>query len=413
MLSRNRVSRNNQAFQFPIRVVHLINDLDVGGAEVMLARLVEASNPEILENIVVSLKSGGIVADRIAARKIPVIGLDTHPGHPSPRGLIRAVRVLKQLRPAVLQTWLYHSDLIGLAAGTLARVPKIVWNVRCSALDPADHGPTLFLQLRTLAAASRWPSAIVCNSFSGRREHERLGYKPRRWAVISNGLDILECAPNRRARADVRRDLALAESVFLVGLVARLHPMKDHETFLKAAALIHAQAPDVHFIVAGRGVPESVALKTLVANLGVGTSLHILGEQNDVPRLLAALDIAVSSSSDSEGFPNVVLEAMACATPCVVTDTGDSALVVGNTGRVVPPKDTVALSRAVLELLRMNPEERRALGERARGRVTSEFSLAVISRQYQDLYTGLLGLNRVASSASTASDPTPSPLVLD
>jgi glycosyltransferase involved in cell wall biosynthesis len=402
----NQVSRKGNAFRFPIRVVHLITDLDVGGAEVMLARLVEASDPAVLENVVVSLKSGGIIADRIAARRIPVIGLGIRAGHASPRGVIRALKVLRELRPSVLQTWLYHADLIGLVAGTLARVPRIIWNVRCSALDPADHGPTLSLQLRTLAAASRWPSAIVCNSFSGRREHERLGYKPRRWAVISNGLDIRECAPNRSARAVVRRDLGLAESVFLVGLVARLHPMKDHETFLKAAALIHHQAPDVHFIVAGRGVPESVALKTLVANLGVSRALHILGEQKDVPRLLAALDIAVSSSN-SEGFPNIVLEAMACAIPCVVTDTGDSALVVGNTGRVVPSKDPVALSRAVLELLRMKPEGREALGESARARVACEFSLAIISRRYQDLYTELLGLDRVASNASTGSDPTP------
>jgi glycosyltransferase involved in cell wall biosynthesis len=354
----------------------------------MLARLIESFDPTVLENIVVSLKSGGIVADRIAQRA-RVIGLDMQAERFNLGGLIRTIRVLKALRPSVLQTWLYHADFVGLAAGTLARIPAIVWNVRCSALDPADHGPMLTFWLRVLALASRWPAAVVCNSFSGRREHERLGYRPRRWAVIPNGLDARECVPNPTARTDVRRELGLPESVILVGLVARMHPMKGHETFLRAAAIIRAHHPDVHFIVAGRGVRENEALRALVAHIGFGDSLHLLGEQREVPRLLAALDVSVSSS-DSEGFPNIVLESMACGTPCVVTDTGDSAMVVADTGRIVPPKSPTAMAGAILQLISLDAETRRTLGEMARARVVNEFSVSGISKRYEDLYTQLI-----------------------
>jgi glycosyltransferase involved in cell wall biosynthesis len=378
----------------PVRVVHLITDLDAGGAEIMLARLIETFDPTVLSNTVVSLKGGGVIADRIA-KHVRVIGLNMKAGTINPAGVLRAIRVVKRLRPSILQTWLYHADLVGLAAGTLAGVPAIVWNVRCSTLDLADYGRTLPLLLRVLAGVSRRPAAVVCNSFSGLREHERLGYRPQRWAVIPNGLDPCECSPNPAGHREVRRELGLPDSAVLIGLVARMHPMKDHATFLRAAAIIRARRPDVHFVVAGRGTLESEALRTLIANIGLGQSLHVLGEQRDVARLLAALDIAVSSSDSGEGFPNVVLEAMACGTPCVVTDTGDSALVVADTGRVVPPKNPEALAKATLQLLSLDPNARQQLGQTARARVLREFSLSVASRRYQDLYTELVGLGPV------------------
>jgi glycosyltransferase involved in cell wall biosynthesis len=399
-----RSPRVDHASSLPIRVVHLITDLDAGGAEIMLARLIETFDPAILENIVVSLKSGGIIAERIGQRA-RVIGLNMQPGRVNPGGVLRAMQVVRTLRPSVLQTWLYHADLVGLLAGTLARVPAIVWNVRCSALDPADYGPTLPLILRVLAAASRRPAAVVCNSFSGLREHERLGYRPRQWAVIPNGLDVRECMPNPAARTEVRSELGLSESAVLIGLVARMHPMKDHETFLRAASIIRAHRADVHFIVAGRGTRESEALRALVSDMGLAQCIHLLGEQRGVSRVLAALDIAVSSSASGEGFPNVVLEAMACGTPCVVTDTGDSAYVVGDTGRVVPPKNPAALANAVEQVLALNSAARQELGRTARARALSEFSVSTISQRYQDLYTELVGLNPIVSANISGNSP--------
>jgi glycosyltransferase involved in cell wall biosynthesis len=182
-------------------------------------------------------------------------------------------------------------------------------------------------------------------------------------------------------------------------MVARMHPMKDHDTFLRAAAIIHTRQPDVHFVIAGRGVCESEVLRQRITELGFSGCIHLLGEQRNVARLLAALDIMVSSSDSGEGFPNVVLEAMSCGTPCVVTDTGDSALVVADTGRIVPTKNPTALAEATLEVLELDSEERERLGRSARARVVNEFSLSAISKQYQDLYTQLIGLDAIARTS--------------
>jgi glycosyltransferase involved in cell wall biosynthesis len=186
--------------------------------------------------------------------------------------------------------------------------------------------------------------------------------------------------------------MGASESSVLVGIVARMHPMKDHETFLRAAAIIHEKRPDVQFVVAGRGTRESDVLRGLILQMGLGQCLHLIGERRDAPRLVSALDVLVSSSDSGEGFPNIVLEAMGAGTPCVVTDTGDSALVVADTGLVVQPKNPGALAEATLRLLGLDAAARHELGTRARARALNEFSVATISRQYQDLYIQLAEL---------------------
>jgi glycosyltransferase involved in cell wall biosynthesis len=319
-----------------------------------------------------------------------VISLGMRPGRLNAAGLYRAFRLLRTLKPDVLQTWLYHADLAGLLAGTLARVPAIAWNIRCAALDPRDHPATLPLLLRALAWASRRPSAVVSNSAAGLRAHEQLGYRPRRWAIIPNGFDTERYKPCGTARRDFRREIGVGDDVPLVGLVARAHPMKDHATFLAAAAIVAARRPDAQFVAAGRGVPESAAIAGLVTRLGLGGRAHLLDERHDTWRVLAALDVAVSSSY-SEAFPNVVGEAMACGTSAVVTDVGDSALIVGAAGRVVPPRDPKALAEAIVELLSMETAARQTLGVAGRARIIEEYSISAIASRYLRLYGELTG----------------------
>jgi glycosyltransferase involved in cell wall biosynthesis len=231
---------------------------------------------------------------------------------------------------------------------------------------------------------------VVSNSAAGLRAHEQLGYRPRRWAIIPNGFDTDRYKPCGTARQDFRREIGVGDDVPLVGLVARAHPMKDHATFLAAAAIVAARRPDVQFIVAGRGVPESAAIADLLSTHGLGGRAHLLDERQDTWRVLAALDIAVSSSY-SEAFPNVVGEAMACGTSPVVTDVGDSALIVGAAGRVVPPRDPNALAQAVVELLSMEPAGRKALGAAGRARIREEYSISAIASRYLRLYGELAG----------------------
>jgi glycosyltransferase involved in cell wall biosynthesis len=300
------------------------------------------------------------------------------------------VRLLRRLRPDIVQTWLYHADLAGLVAATIARVPHVVWNLRCAELDPRDHPRSLPALLRTLALVSRWPDAVICNAEAGRRAHERLGYTPRRWEIIPNGYDTNAFRPSPGARSSLKHQLGIGDDAMLVGLLARFHPMKDHGTFINAARLVTAAQPNVHFVAAGRGVESAPPINRLLDDLKLRDRVHLLPEQADASRFLAALDVAVSSSY-GEAFPNVVAEAMACGVPCVVTDVGDSAGIVGSAGVVVPPRDPAALAAGIMRILDLTPAAREALGSSARERIVSEFSIGRALARYDHLYADLAG----------------------
>jgi glycosyltransferase involved in cell wall biosynthesis len=206
--------------------------------------------------------------------------------------------------------------------------------------------------------------------------------------LIPNGIDPAEFAPCQRSRVNVRRELGIEDSARLVGVVGRLHPMKDHRTFLTAAAMVVREDPSVAFVAVGRGVGGDPTLRRLAADLAIADRVRLLDERRDIPRVMSAFDVAVSSSR-SEGFPNAVVEAMACAVPCVVTDTGDSAAIVGDTGVVVPPQDAAALAAGIRHLLAQPAADRAALGLAARERVVREYSIAQVAERYCELYQQL------------------------
>ena len=364
----------------------------------MLARLLPRLRARGIDSTVISLSSAGAVAQRLARDTIPIVALGMRAGFPDPAGVARLVQTLRRLRPDVVQTWLYHSDLLGALAARLAGSPPVAWNIRCAELDPRDHPRTLPLLLRVLARMSRWPAAIVTNSEAGRRAHERLGYRPRRWIVIPNGFDLETMCPRPHAAADLRHELGLPADARLVGLLARLHPMKDHPTFLAAAATIAAAAPDVHFVLAGRGVAASPALRDQVRALGLQSRAHLLDERADPAALLSGLTVAVSASY-SEAFPNVIAEAMACGTPCVATDVGDTRTVVGDAGVLVPARDPGALARGVLSVLALDSRELAALQRTSRERIARHFSLDTVAAEYARAYRQMAGATIVEGGA--------------
>jgi glycosyltransferase involved in cell wall biosynthesis len=370
----------------PLKIVHLITDLDTGGAEMMLAKLVTAMERVRFSNSVISLTDHGTLGAWIAALGVPVFTLGMRRGAPDPIGIARLVRLLGQEKPDILQTWLYHADLMGTIASRLVRVPALCWNIRCSDMDMSHYSRLSRLVLQVLARLSRLPDVVIANSRAGQQLHEKLGYAPRRWEIIPNGFDLERFRPDDGARQAVREELAVPFDTLLVGLVARCDPMKDHRTFLEAAARIASQRADVHFVLAGKGVE---ALAGQIDALGLAKHVHLLGQRRDIPRLVAALDVFALSSAFGEGFPNVVGEAMACGIPCVVTDVGDAPDIVGDTGMIVPLRDPAAMADAWLRLLSMPAEDRQAMGRAARQRIEERYSLSVIARQYESLYRGI------------------------
>lgn len=374
----------------PIRLLHLITDLDVGGAEMMLYKLLCGLDRAAFAAEVLSLTDIGPLGTRIRELGVPVHALGLRRGLPDPRALARLVRRLSHDLPDVVQTWMYHADLLGGLAAKLAGGIPVVWNMRQSNLSPSVNRRRTLLVVRACARLSRWlPARVVCGSQAARQAHARLGYDATKMCIIPNGFDLTAFVPDAGARRSVRHELGLADDAVLIGLVARFDPQKDHRTFVEAAALLRRQQPAVHFVLCGDGVTwQNEALAGWIAAAGLRERCHLLGRRDDVPGLTAALDVATSSSI-GEGFPNAVGEAMACGVPCVVTAVGDSAAVVGPTGVVVPPRDPPALAAGWRALLALGPAGRRCLGQAARRRIAERFSLPAVVAQYERLYREL------------------------
>jgi glycosyltransferase involved in cell wall biosynthesis len=236
------------------------------------------------------------------------------------------------------------------------------------------------------------PVQIICCADSSRQTHAAIGYDQEKMVVISNGFDIARFLPDVGARTSVRTELGLSPDTLLIGLCARFNPQKDHETFIRAAGLLSRKMPQVHFLLWGDYVDvANDRLTGWIATENLKGRTHLLGMRPDSPRLAAALDVSTLSSSYGEAFPLVVGEAMSCAVPCVVTDVGDAAHIVGETGRSVPPSSPEALAAAWVELLSLPADERRALGNEARKRIENLFSLEKMGEAYAQLYRDIIG----------------------
>lgn len=368
------------------RIAHVITGLPVGGSQVMLHKLLSATDRESWDPEVISLRDVGVMGERIAAMGIPVRALGMRERPADVTALPRLVRWLRERPPDLVQTWLYHADLIGGLAAWRAGVP-VIWGIRQSGLDPRSNRRSTIWIARICARLSRRiPRRIVCCSETALRFHASMGYSNEKMVVIPNGFDPRTFRPDPSARGSVREALSLPPSTPLVGIVARFDPEKDHRTFVRAAARLHAMMPDVHFLLCGEGIDAANGeLVDWIATAGVASRCHLLGPRQDLPLLTAALDIATLSSS-GEGFPNVIGEAMACGVPCVVTDVGECAAIVGDTGRVVPSRNPAALAEAWGDLLRIGAAARALLGAAARSRIEREFEIGAIARRYSALH---------------------------
>jgi glycosyltransferase involved in cell wall biosynthesis len=366
-------------------IVHLITGLETGGAERMLARLVTGQDRERHRSIVVSMTRPGAVGPLLTSAGIELHALQMRRGLADLRGLAHLAGVLRGVRPDILQTWLYHADLLGTVARLAAPRCALLWNVQCAESIDAN------IVRRLLVWCSAKPDAVVVNSLAGKRFHERLGYRPRHWEHIPNGCDTNVFRFAAEARLALRNELGIPGDAVAIGLPARFHPMKDHATFLAAAARLAAVRSGIFFVLVGPDVDSTNrALAELVSANHIRDRVRLLGERHDMTNVYSALDITTLSSAFGEGCPNVLGEAMSCGIPCVATDCGDAADILGPTGLVVPPRNPEALAAAWERLISLGPDARRALGEKARDRVIAYYDLSAIIARYDALYSGFL-----------------------
>lgn len=361
-----------------LKILHLITGLGTGGAEKMLCSLVEKTG-EQADQHVVSLIEGGNSAEWLQHRNIPVTHLGMIKGIPDPRAIWRLRKLIYQYRPHVIQSWMYHADLMATLTrsliGTSSYKPRLAWGIRCSDMDLSRYGLGLGLVVRVNARLSNTPDTIVVNSKAGKKAHIKLGYSEKKMQVIPNGIDTQRFSPNAAMRQTMRAKLEISDKIPVLIHVARVDPMKDHATLIAAVQ----DFPGVVLLV-GAGTE----------NLGDSSSIRGLGRRDDIPDLMAAADILVSSSAFGEGFPNVVAEAMACGIPAVVTDVGDSAYIVKDTGIVISPNSPQELSAALSFLTKEGRESLRQRGRAARLRIESEFSLTRAGMSFLHMWQGLV-----------------------
>jgi len=369
-----------------MKITHIITGLAADGAETTLYRLLAALDRQEYQSEVISLTDRGPTAPKIEALGVPVRALSMMRSVPNPLAIRRIAKILRRSRPQIVHTWMYHSNLLGgLAAQAAGGIP-VIWGIHHSRIDSSDTKRFTVWTVRACAWFSKQlPSRIICCANSSELAHIQLGYDPEKMEVIYNGIDSELFQPNPEARLALRARLGIPPEAILIGMAGRFHRHKDHKTFFAAARLLRAEFPDVHFVLCGEGmVPENSKLAAEVADSLQG-NCHLMGLQREMPAFYAGLDIAANSSL-SEAFPLAVGEAMACGIPCVVTEVGDSPAMVGETGRIVPPRQPALMASAWRELIEAGAEARRISGDAARQRVVTHFSVMQFAQRYQSLY---------------------------
>lgn len=358
----------------PLRVCFLIRRLNLGGAQRQLLELVRGMDRTRFSVTVVTFYEGGFFCQQLMQLSgVDYICLNKKGRWEVLSFLLRAIRTVRAIRPEIVYSFMGGANILAAVTKPFLGQSRVVWGVRGSAVEAGryDWAARLTMALETLL--SRVPQVIIANSRAGAAAAAASGFPPARLAVVPNGIDCQLFHPQQEAGQRVRREWGLTSCEKVVGLVGRPDPMKDHANFLRAGRMLLEHQADLRLVMVGAGDAERPAeLLCLASELGLVNSCLWVGAREDMGAVYNAFDVMVSSSAFGEGFPNVVGEAMACGVPCVVTDVGDSAWVVGDAGEVVPPKDPAALAAAVSRVL-LELEGPSDLRERARSRIMSEF----------------------------------------
>ncbi len=377
----------------PVRIMHVITGLEIGGAEQSLHQLLSVTDRNEFDPVVVSLTTAGRVAARIERLGVEVRALGLSRSLPNPWGILSLAGEIRRGRPEVIQTWMYHADLLGGVAAWLAGGVPVAWGIRHSDFDwKATSARTRYV-VRACARLSRvLPTKIVSNSHVAREFHGSIGYDASKIVVIPNGFDLVAFRPDPRARREVREEIGVPDDAVLIGAAGRFHPQKDHATLAAAAAILAERDPGVRFALCGEGIEGgNPQLAGLFERDALQGRVSLLGRRDDMPRILAALDVATSSSSYGEAFPRVLGEAMACGVPCVATDVGDSAIIVEDTGIIVPPRNAGALADAWSKMISMGAAGRARLGKAGRARIREHYEAGAVGRRFAALHKELAG----------------------
>lgn len=357
-------------------IVLLIRSLEIGGAQRQFVALAKGLSAVGMNVRALSFYPGGALRADLEAAGVPVADVGKRGRWDLIGFLWRLVASLCSSRPRAIYSFLPVANILALFVRPFLRDARIVWGVRASNMDLARYDWLSRVVAQIERFLARFADAVIANSQAGRSHHVRLGFPGQRVTVIENGVDTERFRFDAVGRTRLRRAWGIDDDALLIGVAARLDPMKDYETFLSAAALLVMEVPRARFVCVGTGPADYAGqLKVRADVLGIPNKVVWAGVHHDMAAVYSAFDIATSSSSYGEGFSNAIAEAMACGRVCVVTDVGDSARIVGGAGWVVPSGNAQALASTWSVVAGLPPHEREQRGSVSRARIEAEFSV--------------------------------------
>jgi len=371
-----------------MKIVHIITGLNDGGAEHTLFKICKYDN--LNKHIVISLTGPGKYFSLLKKLKIKVYCLNA--SFFSIHKFFFLIRLLNLLNPDIVQTWLVHADFVGGIAARLASIKKIIWNVRYSDLKLGKAKLTTIIIIKILSKLSYLiPKSIVIASKRAKKIYEIKGYDKKKLRFIPNGYDLSILKPSKFQKINFQKKNKIKKKIPLIGKVARFDLKKDHLNLIKALSLIRSKNVNFSCVLIGTNINQSnIKLVSKIKELKLSNHVKLLGQNDDITKVMNGLDVYIQSSSYGEGFPNVVAEAMSCGTPCVVTDVGDAKFIVGKNGWIVPPNNSIKLAKAIekaLSEIGTSHWSRRC--NKARLRIKDNFNIINMIKSYGNLWNNV------------------------
>jgi len=369
------------------KVMHVISGLHVGGAETMLYRLLSKSSLQ-KNSIVISLSVDGELAEKIRQLDVEVVEL--------PRGSIvstlkRLVEQVQLHKPNVLQSWLYRADLLTAWAAWRTRIP-LIWNVRQTEVAKVEQQSHIWWAQRIAVWVSKWiPKKIIYCAQAAKDSHERIGFMQSKGLVINNGVDTQHLSMDESLRRSQRQDWGVLNDEMLVGMVGRYDPLKNHARFLRVLRDVIKQCPKqkVKGVLIGRGIHANNAeLMELIKRYGLVEKIMLIEEIDNIQPIYCALDVHLLTS-DSEGWPNVLAEAMSVSLPCIATDVGDVGVILNDANAVINKNNETQIANKVTEFVKLPKSERWKIGKLNREKIQQNSSLQSAVERYDDLYLNI------------------------
>lgn len=369
-----------------IKITHIITGLGNGGAETMLYKLLENIDRNKYEIKVISMMDKGVTGLKIENLGIKIYTMNMKRGVPSFKAIKKAIKLCNNVD--IIQSWMYHADLFSFIVSKICKPKKLIWGIRRSNLEWNKNKKSTILISRINSILSKYVDVIVSCSIIATEIHKKIGFDSKKLITIPNGFAIDKFCYIESAREKLCKEFNIDDKKNIFTLVGRWEILKDHENCLKALRILSEKRDDFVLILCGTNITEeNEKLLNMIEENKLKNKVLLLGRRDDIPEIMSATDIYISSSS-GEGFPNVIGEAMACETICVVTDVGDSAYIVGNTGVVVPRKSPLKLSMGIEEILNYSKEQKKNKRKLARQRIVDNFEISTIVKKYNKLYEG-------------------------